>query len=125
LFLWLFTWEIGGQNLPNDLMDLAEDRKIAAKTIPVHYGLSRAKELAWWSLVAAAVLSLLLFWASPAALNSFYPVGAAVGAALLLLIPGHRLYRAIGADQAGALFNKASYYPVMMLAVVLIGLIHP
>ena len=25
LFLWLFFWEIGGQNIPNDVSDLDED----------------------------------------------------------------------------------------------------
>ena len=38
LFLWLFFWEIGGQNIPNDWIDMEEDRMVQAKTIPVRVG---------------------------------------------------------------------------------------
>jgi 4-hydroxybenzoate polyprenyltransferase len=32
IFLTLFLWEIGGQNIPNDLTDLKEDRRMQART---------------------------------------------------------------------------------------------
>ena len=35
LFLWIFCWEIGGQNIPNDWTDIQEDRCARAQTIPV------------------------------------------------------------------------------------------
>ena len=38
LFLWLFCWEIGGQNIPADWHDLEEDQRLGAQTIPVRYG---------------------------------------------------------------------------------------
>ena len=38
LFLWLFFWEIGGQNIPADWTDIEEDRQFKANTIPVRFG---------------------------------------------------------------------------------------
>jgi 4-hydroxybenzoate polyprenyltransferase len=35
LSLWLFFWEIGGQNIPADWADIEEDRQLQAQTIPV------------------------------------------------------------------------------------------
>jgi 4-hydroxybenzoate polyprenyltransferase len=43
LFLWLFSWEIGGQNIPADWTDIKEDRALKATTIPLRLGLGRAK----------------------------------------------------------------------------------
>jgi 4-hydroxybenzoate polyprenyltransferase len=41
LFLWLFFWEIGGQNVPNDWTEMRVDRRIGAKTFPVRFGPER------------------------------------------------------------------------------------
>ena len=32
LFLWLFFWEIGGQNVPHDWADIEEDRRLDTQT---------------------------------------------------------------------------------------------
>ena len=39
LFLCLFFWEIGGQNIPADWTDIEEDQQLNARTIPVRFGL--------------------------------------------------------------------------------------
>ena len=39
LFIWLFFWEIGGQNIPADWADIEEDRRLRAQTVPVRFGL--------------------------------------------------------------------------------------
>ena len=41
----------------------------------------------------------------------------------LLLIPGYRLYRTKDRRHVLALFNRASYYPLALLAVVLIKIL--
>jgi 4-hydroxybenzoate polyprenyltransferase len=62
LFFWLFFWEIGGQNVPNDWGDLEEDRRLQAKTIPVRFGTEGALAVILLSLGLAVALSLLPFW---------------------------------------------------------------
>jgi 4-hydroxybenzoate polyprenyltransferase len=121
LFLCLLSWEIGGQNVPNDLADLDEDRDIRAKTVPVHFGVQDAVRIVRFSLAAAVGFSLLLFWATPTRLGGFYLPGAlAVGFAILLL-PAKKLAARQTVREASALFNRASYYPLAMFIVVLIS----
>ena len=38
IFLWLFFWEIGGQNVPADWYDIQEDIVTQARTVPVSLG---------------------------------------------------------------------------------------
>jgi 4-hydroxybenzoate polyprenyltransferase len=52
LFFWLFFWEIGGQNIPNDWAEIEEDRQLQARTILSNTG---RKKPAGSSLA-------LLFW---------------------------------------------------------------
>ncbi|MGD0819775.1 MAG: UbiA family prenyltransferase [Desulfomonilia bacterium] len=121
IFLWLFFWEIGGQNVPNDLSDLDIDRKIHARTIPVRFGAQRATHIIFFSLVITAAMSLAMFWLSPRHLNYLYILGALFSAFYLLLLPGYRLYRAEDSGEAVRLFNRASYYPLSMLMVTLLS----
>jgi len=121
IFLWLFFWEIGGQNVPNDLSDLDIDRKIHARTIPVRFGARRATHIIFFSLVITAAMSLAMFWISSGHLNYLYLLGALFSAFYLLLLPGYRLYRTRDAGQAVHLFNRASYYPLSMLVVTLLS----
>lgn len=76
LFLWLFSWEIGGQNIPNDWGDMEEDRKIQAKTIPVFFGHRGSLLIILSSLLIALAMSLVMFWISPRGLGVIYLVGA-------------------------------------------------
>lgn len=65
LFLWLFLWEIGGQNVPNDLTDIEEDRRLHAQTIPVHLGPDLANTIILVSLIVSAILSVVVSYVSP------------------------------------------------------------
>jgi len=121
LFFWLFFWEIGGQNVPNDWGDLEEDRKLQARTIPVRFGTKGALRVILVSLGLSVALSLLPFWVLPQESSQFYLVGALLAGTYFLLIPGYRLYRRKSAADAFALFNRASYYPLAMLAVTVLG----
>jgi len=123
LFLWLFFWEVGGQNIPADWHDLEEDRRWQAKTVPVRYGSEAASRLILWSLVLSVVLSAILLTLAPARLS---PPLAALGLAagvFLLLLPALRLYGTQERARAAALFNRASYYPLAILTVVLVSLL--
>ena len=120
-FLWLFFWEIGGQNVPNDWADINEDRALEAETIPVRFGAEGCATIILGSLGLAVVLSLYLFWATPAKLSLLYLPGALLAGGILLLAPGYQLYRSRTPEDASALFNKASYYPPTMFAIILLS----
>ena len=122
LFTWLFAWEIGGQNIPNDWTDIEEDRHFKAQTIPVRLGLHRATLVIVACLVAALFLNVVLLWVSPLTFG-ILPMTVVVALNVLLLLhPALLLAQRQERQLAMALFNKASYYPLAMLAVVLVRL---
>jgi 4-hydroxybenzoate polyprenyltransferase len=123
LFLWLFCWEIGGQNVPNDWADLQEDQQIAARTLPLRLGLERAGLLIVGCLALAIAMNMVLFKISPAPLRFPHLLISLLAASYLLLAPAYRLYRTRTSLHAAALFNKASYYPLTMFVVVIISLL--
>jgi 4-hydroxybenzoate polyprenyltransferase len=120
LFLMLFFWEIGGQNIPNDGFDIEEDKRFNARTIPVVYGIRTANMI----IVAAVILTLVtstgLFYLSWTITNiGLVFISLAVGTYLLLL-PALKLYQSRKGSHAMALFNRASYFPAALLVIVLI-----
>ncbi len=121
LFLWLFFWEIGGQNVPNDWADLEEDRKLKAKTIPVQFGLKISSRVVLASLLITVAISLAIPWALPKETGYFYWVGALSAGVFLLLAPAYRLKTHQAPEDAFHLFNRASYYPLAMLMVTMIS----
>ena len=123
LFLSLFFWEIGGQNIPNDWADLDADSRLRAKTIPVHLGADQAAKFALITLILAIGLLVLLFHLCFPASNGFAPLLAALVGIALLLVPGLRLYYAKTKRAAMALFDRASHFPLALLVLVLILII--
>ncbi len=125
LFLWLFFWEIGGQNIPNDWADIQEDMYLRASTIPVRFGPGCAGSIILFSLILTVGLNVILWGiASRAGAFPFIGVAASICAgAYLLLIPAYRLYRTKERSDALALFNRASYYPVSMLCILSLNMI--
>ncbi len=122
LFLWLFAWEIGGQNVPNDWADLEEDQRFGARTIPVRFGADGAVKIILGCLIASLALSIPLVALSPGNFGALY-VTIAVGVGLCLLIfPGLQLFNRPSPERAMALFNRASYYPLSIFIVVVIAL---
>jgi 4-hydroxybenzoate polyprenyltransferase len=122
LVLWLFCWEIGGQNIPADWHDVEEDKGLGAQTMVVRYGPDRASVIVLLALSVSVILSLLLVQVTPL---KFMP--AVMGLVLavgiyFLLLPALQLYRAKDQEQAAALFNRASYYPVALLSLALVNL---
>jgi 4-hydroxybenzoate polyprenyltransferase len=121
LFLWLFFWEIGGQNIPNDWTDLEEDQRLGAKTVPVRFGPEGSVRLIGASLLLAVGLSMALFWATPGRLGPLYLAGGLLTGLFLLLLPARRLSTGKSPEQAIALFNRASTYPLAMVLVVMLS----
>jgi 4-hydroxybenzoate polyprenyltransferase len=121
LFLWIFFWEIGGQNIPNDWTDLREDLHLKAKTVPVRFGPEGSIRLILACLVLAVGMSIALFWMTPNRPGTQYLLGSLLAGFFLLLLPAYKLRRDPSSTQAFTLFNRASYYPPVMLFVVIIS----
>ncbi len=120
LFLWLFLWEVGGQNIPADWHDVEPDRRLNAKTIPVVFGLRKAGALALAALAGSLVLSLAILRLTPIPFPLSQQMLILGLGFYLLLLPAWRLFRS--QNQAAALFNRASCYPLAVLVVILVNL---
>ncbi len=123
LFLWIFCWEIGGQNIPNDWTDLEEDRFYKARTIPVILGLRRASLISLTGLLCAMFLNFILFWVSPLNFGPLLLMAALGANVWLLLRPALQLAEKQERQAAMTLFNKASYYPLATLILVLAAIV--
>ncbi|NIQ37554.1 MAG: ubiquinone biosynthesis protein UbiA [Proteobacteria bacterium] len=123
LFSWLFFWEIGGQNVPNDCTDLEENRQLQAKTVPARYGSRGTGVIILCSLAISVVLSAVLFSIAPLKLSLPFLGASLLVGFYLLLLPALRFYRTRTQAEASVLFNKASYYPLALLVIVLFRLI--
>lgn len=118
ILAWVFVWEIGGQNVPADWNDTVEDKRVNAKTIPLQLGTNTAGLIVVVTLLLTVIISLFLPLASPLTLGWSYLLATAAAGAYLLLRPGVQLARNHEGRQAAALFDHASYYPIVQLAII-------
>jgi 4-hydroxybenzoate polyprenyltransferase len=123
LFLWIFCWEIGGQNIPNDWTDIQEDRHFKARTIPVVFGLRRASLISLTGLTGTLFLNFILFWTAPVDFGPVLLIAALAANIGLLLWPALQLVEKQERQSAMTLFNRASYYPLANLVLVLAGIL--
>jgi 4-hydroxybenzoate polyprenyltransferase len=115
VFVALFCWEIGGQNIPADWFDLELDRRQGAKTMCVVLGLSRAAKVSLWTLCASTVMAALILALSPAAIPPALTLAATAANAWLMPWPARKLLTAPSRENASRLFGRASYFPVVLL----------
>ncbi|MBW2602585.1 MAG: UbiA family prenyltransferase, partial [Deltaproteobacteria bacterium] len=118
LFFWLFSWEIGGQNVPNDWADIEEDRRLHVQTIPVRLGPDRANAVIFGSLLITLMLSIVVFYVSPIPFEFPFAVAFMATGLCFLILPAAILYTTKAARYAMALFNMASYYPLALFVIV-------
>jgi 4-hydroxybenzoate polyprenyltransferase len=123
LFLWLFCWEIGGQNIPADWHDVEEDQCLGACTIPVRHGPAGSSALVLQTLTLSVILSAVLVVVSPLQFKPVLLVLAPAVGVYCLLLPALKLYQTKAKEQAAALFNRASYYPLALLSLALVNLV--
>jgi 4-hydroxybenzoate polyprenyltransferase len=123
LFFWLFFWEIGGQNIPNDWAEIEEDRRLQAKTILARYGTERANRIIMLCLVLSVAFNLALLLIPPNNFELLYLIVSFGIGVCLLLVPGSRLYKTRERGDALTLFRKASYYPLACLILVTIRIL--
>ena len=120
ILAWVFFWEIGGQNVPADWNDTVEDKRVNAKTIPIHFGYQRAGLIVLIALGITVITSLFLPLISPLSLGIPYLLASAAAGFYFLLVPGYQLSRLQDGRQAAKLFDSASYYPLAQLAIITI-----
>jgi 4-hydroxybenzoate polyprenyltransferase len=118
LFLWVFFWEVGGQNVPNDWADREEDRRLGAKTLPVQLGIEKASVWTMGSLCIAVLMNLSLFLVTRYEIELPYILASLAIGFFFLLVPAYRLHKTRDRFHATALFNRASYYPLALLIVM-------
>jgi 4-hydroxybenzoate polyprenyltransferase len=123
LLVWLFFWEIGGQNVPADWNDTVEDQRVNAKTIPIQFGADKAGLIVILSLVITVITSALLPTISPVTLGLPYILVSLVIGFIFLLQPAFQLNKNKDGRYAARLFDKASYYPVAQFALISIFLV--
>ena len=102
LFFWLFFWEIGGQNVPNDWADLEEDRRLEAQTHSRAFWSSKAPSRSSDSSLAVVLaLSLVTVLGVPGYAWGFRTwQGLCSQAFYFLVLPAHRLFRTKGARRS-------------------------
>ncbi len=121
LFLWLFFWEVGGQNIPNDWADIEEDTAFQASTLPVRFGHAFTARVILVSLVLTVCLGCVTLALSRLP-NLWTCTAASIATGFyFLILPAIRLYRTGDRTAALTLFNQASYYPVAMLLIVIVA----
>ncbi|MBI9084172.1 MAG: UbiA family prenyltransferase [Desulfobacterales bacterium] len=120
LFLCLFFWEIGGQNVPNDWADIAEDRRFGGQTIPICLGLDISREIILGSILLSLALVGTLFQLAQGSNAPLFGAVAVSAVTWLMLPKTLKLYFEGGHDQAMGLFNRASYFPPMLFALALV-----
>jgi 4-hydroxybenzoate polyprenyltransferase len=118
IFLWLAAWEIGGQNIANDIVDMEDDAKVSARTTLTEMGIHEAVFVMLAAASMAVLAGVAIYPAAGPGIGLLYPLGAAVIGWLLLLKPARQVYRAPGPKTAAALFNSASYMPAALLGLV-------
>lgn len=122
LIFWLAAWEVGGQNIVNDIADMEEDSRVAAKTTLTVKGLREAVFRVVVACSIAAISGVAIYWVAGRGVGWLYPVGAAALGWALLLQPARRLYYEPGRPAAASLFNRASYMPAAFLALTVVSM---
>ncbi|MEN6615389.1 MAG: UbiA family prenyltransferase [Syntrophorhabdus sp.] len=121
VFFWLFSWEIGGQNIPNDFADVNEDKDLNASTLPVRFGPAFSSDVILLSLCSTLYFAIATITHSKIPNNFIYAAMSIFIGMYLLIIPALHL-NLVKTDQAAStLFNRASYYPAAMLLVTAAG----
>lgn len=118
LFLMLFCWEIGGQNIPHDWEAIEQDKRLDARTIPVQYGASAATRIILIAVILTVITNMTLIVYFHERNDMALMIGALVLGCYLLLVPALKLKKTQNRSEAMVLFNRASYYPLTLLLLI-------
>lgn len=113
-FLFIALWEIAGRNLANDLADVESDLGVGIRTVATTFG-NRTSATAIFIIAWMTVASAM-----------FLPVSLAARLAMLgvtlwsMGIPSITLFHTPTSKQASIYFNRASFFPMVVLIVLLL-----
>jgi 4-hydroxybenzoate polyprenyltransferase len=125
LLLWLAAWEVGGQNIANDIMDMNDDAKVAARTTSTVKGVPESIFRIVSAVSIAAFAGISIYSLAGRGVGMLYPFGAALLGWLLLMRPARSLYYDAGPGTAALLFNRASYMPLGFLLLTAVSILFP
>jgi 4-hydroxybenzoate polyprenyltransferase len=125
IFLWLAAWEVGGQNIPNDIVDMEADERVAARTTLTVKGVRESVFRIVAAVSMAAFGGIAIYWVAGPGIGWIYPLGAAALGWKLLLEPARELYYNPGSAEATSLFNMASYMPIGFLLLAVLSIYLP
>jgi 4-hydroxybenzoate polyprenyltransferase len=74
-------------------------------------------------IILALVMNIFVFYHSNLGINPPYVIASLIVGVYLLLLPAFRTFMSKKRSHAMGLFNKASYYPLAMLVVIVINLL--
>ncbi len=123
LFFWLFFWEIGGQNVALDWIDMEEDRQFKADTIPVRFGTKITRIVILGTMMLTVCLNGILFSNVLWGLEFPLVLMSLLSGLYLLVIPAIRLFQTQDRLFAIKLFNRASFYPPVLLIIIGISIL--
>lgn len=115
--LWMFCWEMGGRNIPNDFADVDEDKNLGLKTIPTVFGAKVASIVAFVFLILTCLMAIAIAVFSK--LGLFFLVSSMILGAILLLWPGYKLLKDPKPEISLQLFNFSTLYPLFMIFLLL------
>jgi 4-hydroxybenzoate polyprenyltransferase len=122
LLLWLAAWEVGAQNIANDIVDMEDDRRVNARTTATVKGLQESVFLLIAAVSMAATLGVVIHFLSGPGVGGLYPIGAVLLGGVLLIGPARAVYYRPGPETAASLFNKGSYVPASFLALTALSI---
>ncbi len=121
LILWLAAWEVGGQNIPNDIVDMENDSKVDARTTLTVRGLDESVFFLVTASGMAAFGGIVIYFLAGEGLRWLYIFGATFFGYYLIVKPAKAVYDNPTKQTAGSLFNRASYMPLMFLLLAAVS----
>jgi 4-hydroxybenzoate polyprenyltransferase len=125
VFLWLAAWEIGGQNVANDIVDMDGDARVGARTTATVMGLREAVFILVSAVSMACFAGVAIYWFAGSGVGRIYVIGAIILGWDLLLKPAREVYRDPEPQRAASLFNRASYMPLAFLILTAVAVMVP
>ena len=125
MFLWLACWEVGGQNIANDIIDMEDDIKVGARTTLSVLGLKESVFIMIVAVSMAAFAGVTIYFVAGSGVSPLFPFGAAILGYLMLLRPAKLVYESAGVETATSLFNRASYMPLSFLILTVACILIP
>ncbi len=123
LFIWLAAWEIGGQNIANDIVDMEDDAKVQARTTLTVKGMRESVFIMIVAVSMAVIAGVFAYRLSAGTLGALYPIGAALLGWFLLLQPARAVYNNPGPETAARLFNWAGFMPPAFLVLITLAIL--